>query len=277
VLDQFWFDADNGTVALMEAVQEMYERAADSYAALRAGLLVNGSGPLLSRLQLRDARVIVDAGTGTGGLLPLLRAAAPDATIVGLDLTAAMLGHAQREQAHLAQADLAHPPLRPASVDVLVSAFVLFHLTDPPAAVRELAAALRPGGSFAVATWTKDEPWAAKSMFSAELDAAGAPPVSSSRVGAAFTETPEALAALAESAGLRVLKTEVAPLGAPPIDAGDLVAEWAGIGSTGARFAELDAAGRQRVLANATEKLAALSEADRRDPHVVIRLWAVKG
>ncbi|HEY4459127.1 MAG TPA: methyltransferase domain-containing protein [Pseudonocardiaceae bacterium] len=260
----------------MEAVQEMYERAADSYAALRAGLLVNGSGPLLSRLQLHDARVIVDAGTGTGGLLPLLRAAAPDATIVGLDLTTAMLRHARAERADLVQADLAHPPLRPGSVDVLVSAFVLFHLADPPAAVRELAAALRPGGSFAVATWTKDEPWVAKSLFSAELDAAGAPPVSSSRVGAAHTETPEALTALAESAGLRVLETEVAPLGAAPIDAGDLVAEWAGIGSTGARFAELDAAARQRVLTNATEKIAALSEADRRDPHVVIRLWATK-
>jgi ubiquinone/menaquinone biosynthesis C-methylase UbiE len=276
VLDQFWFDVHNGTVAVMEAVQEMYERAADSYAALRAGLLVNGSGPLLSRLQLRDARVIVDAGTGTGGLLPLLSAAAPEATIVGLDLTAAMLGHARGQDVRLVQADLAHVPLRPGSVDVLVSAFVLFHLTDPPAAVRQLAAALRPGGSFAAATWTKDQPWAAKAVFSAELDAAGAPAVTSSRVGAAHTDTPEALRTLAESAGLRVLDTEVAPLNAPPIDAADLVAEWAGIGSTGARFAELDAAARQRVLANATEKVAALSEADRSDPHVVIRLWATK-
>lgn len=254
----------------------MYERGADRYAALRAGLLVHGSGPLLSRLPLRDARVIVDAGTGTGGLLPLLRAAAPDATIVGLDLTAAMLGHARRNQAQLVQADLAHPPLRPASVDVLVSAFVLFHLADPPAAVRELAAAVRPGGSLAVATWTTEVPWAAKAVFSAELDAADAPSVSSSRVGAAYTETPEALTALAESAGLRVLASEVAPLGAPPIDTDALVAEWAGLGSTGTRFAALDAATRARVLANATEKIAALPEADRQDPHVVIRLWAAK-
>jgi ubiquinone/menaquinone biosynthesis C-methylase UbiE len=260
----------------MEAVQEMYERAADSYAALRAGLLVNGSGPLLSRLQLRDARVIVDAGTGTGGLLPLLRAAAPDATLVGLDLTAAMLGHARRELAQLVQADLAHPPLRPGSVDVLVSAFVLFHLVDPPAAVRELATALRPGGSFAVATWATDQPWTAKAAFSAELDTAGAPSVASSRVGAAYTETPQALTASVESAGLRVLQTEVAPLGAAPIGAADLVAEWAAVGSTGERFAALDAAARGRVLANATEKIAALSEADRLDPHVVIRLWATK-
>ena len=260
----------------MEAVQEMYERGAASYAALRAGLLTHGSGPLLSRLQLRDARVIVDAGTGTGGLLPLLRAAAPDATIVGLDLTAGMLEHARSADVRLAQADLAHPPLRPASVDVLVSAFVLFHLTDPPSAVRQLAAALRPGGSFAVATWATDEPWAAKAVFSAELDAAGAPTVTSSRVGAAYTETPAALTALAESAGLRVLDTEVAPLGAPPVDAADLVAEWAALGSTAARFAELDRSAKQRVLDNAIEKVGALSEADRLDPHVVIRLWATK-
>jgi trans-aconitate methyltransferase len=260
----------------MDSVREMYERSADSYAALRAGLLVNGSSPLLARLPLGEARVVVDAGTGTGGLLPLLRAAAPTATIVGLDLTAAMLAHARRDKVQLVQADLAHPPLLAGSVDVLVSAFVLFHLTDQPAAVRQLAAALRPGGSFAAATWTKDEPWPAKAVFSTELDAAGAPTVPSSRVGAAYTETAEALAGLAESAGLRVLDTEVAPVGGPAIDAADLVAEWMSIGSTAARFDGLDADGQRRVVAEATRKVGALSEADRRDPHVVIRLWASK-
>ena len=260
----------------MDAVREMYERAADSYAALRAGLLVAGSAPLLARLPLGEARVVVDAGTGTGALLPLLRAAAPGATIVGLDLTEAMLRHARQDGAWLAQADLAHPPLLPASVDVLVSAFVLFHLADPPAAARQLAAALRPGGMFAAATWTKDQPWAARAVFAAELDAAGAPAVTSSRVGAAYTETPEALAALAESAGLRVLDTEVAPLGGPAIGAAELVAEWTSLGSTAARFVQLDAAAREKVVAEATGKIADLSEEDRRDPHVVIRLWASK-
>ena len=260
----------------MEAVREMYERGADRYASLRAGLLVTGSGPLLSRLPLDRARVVVDAGTGTGALLPLLGAAAPDATIVGLDLTTAMLGHATRHRARLVQADLAHPPLLPNSVDVLVSAFVLFHLADPPAAVRQLAAALRPGGAFAAATWAKDEYWPAKVVFSAELDAAGAPTVTSSRYGAEHTETPEALAELAESAGLRVTGIEVAPLGGPAIDAADLIAEWTSLGSTAARFAGLDGATRERVVAEGTAKVAALSEEDRRDPHVVIRLWAVK-
>jgi SAM-dependent methyltransferase len=260
----------------MDSVREIYERAADSYAVLRAGLLVNGSSPLLARLPLGEARVVVDAGTGTGGLLPLLRAAAPAATIVGLDLTAGMLGHARQDLARLVQADLAHPPLLPNSIDVLVSAFVLFHLADPPAAVAQLATALRPGGHFAAATWTKDEPWPAKAVFAAELDAAGAPNVTSSRVGAAYTETPEALTALAESAGLRVLDTEVAPLGGPAIDAADLVAEWMSIGSTAERFAGLDTQGQRQVIAEATRKVRALSEADRRDPHVVIRLWATK-
>ena len=260
----------------MDAVQEMYERAAERYAALRAGLLVNGSGPLLARLPLAQARVVVDAGTGTGGLLPLLRAAAPDATIVAMDLTAGMLGHARRDTARLVQADLAHPPLRAGSVDVLVSAFVLFHLADPPAALRELVAALRPGGAVGIATWTKDQPWPAKAVFSAELDAAGAPVVTSSRVGAVYTETPEALAGLAESAGLRVLDTEVAPLGGPPIATRDLVSEWTAIGSTSERFAALAQDAQRHVVAEATRRIGELSEADRQDPHVVIRLWAGK-
>ncbi len=260
----------------MEAVRQMYERGADRYATLRAGLLVTGSEPLLSRLPLGQARVVVDAGTGTGALLPLLGVAAPNATIVGLDLTMEMLGHATRHGARLVLADLAHPPLLPSSVDVLLSAFVLFHLADPPAAMRQLAAALRPGGAFAAATWAKDEYWPAKAVFSAELDAAGAPTVTSSRYGAEHTETPEALVALVESAGLRVTGIEVAPLGGPAIDAADLIAEWTSLGSTAARFAALDATTRRRVAADATEKVAALSEEDRRDPHVVIRLWAAK-
>jgi SAM-dependent methyltransferase len=271
----------------------MYERAADSYAANRAAHLVPAASVLLTRLPLARARVVVDAGTGTGALIPRLRAAAPMATVIGLDLAAAMLGHAAKAKAVdsttdgrtdgaevgrvlFAQADLAHPPLAPECADVLVSAFVLFHLADPPAAVRALAGALRPGGMFAAATWARDPFWAAKAVLVAELDAAGAPLVTSTRFGAAFTESRQALADLVESAGLRVLDTEVAPLGGPIVDPADLVGGWTAFGSAAARFAALDRATQLRVRANAIARIGALPAEDRRDPHEVIRIWAVK-
>jgi trans-aconitate methyltransferase len=257
----------------------MYERGADSYAANRAAHLVSGSSGLLARLPLAEARVVIDAGTGTGGLIPRLRDAAPQATIVGLDLAAAMLGHAadaQPDRAFFAQADLAHPPLRPGGADVVVCAFVLFHLADPPAAVRALGRALRPGGMFAAATWAPDPFWAAKAAFAAELDAAGAPMVASTRYGAAFTETPEALTGMVESAGLRVMATEVTPLGGSVAEARQLVGQWTALGSASARFAALDRETQAGVRARAIARISALSEEDRRDPHEVIRIWATQ-
>ncbi len=267
----------------------MYERAADGYAATRAAHLVPGSTGLLARLPLERARVVVDAGTGTGALIPGLRAAAPTAAILGFDLAGAMLDHASNvsmngqgtgkadiEPTFLVQADLAHPPLRPGSVDVMVCAFVLFHLADPPAALRALAGALRPGGMFAAATWGLDPFWAAKAAFVAELDAAGAPLATSTRYGAAFTKTPEALAELVSSAGLRVVDTEVTALSGPIAEPVDLVEEWTTLGSAAARFAALDARTRIRVRSNVIARVSALPEEDRRDPHEVIRVWAVK-
>lgn len=98
---------------------------------------------------------VLDAGCGTGRALEPLRAAVgPDGTVLGFDLTPAMI--AQAAQAGrggaglLAVADAARVPLRDAALDAVFAAGLLTHLPDPAAGLREFARVVRAGGRLAV-------------------------------------------------------------------------------------------------------------------------------
>jgi len=107
----------------------------------------------ISELGLRPGQFVLDAGCGTGRALPLLRAAVgPDGTVLGLDLTPEMLRQAtaHRSEAHLVNADVGRLPLRDGVLDAVFGAGLISHLPDPPANLRELARATRPGGLLAL-------------------------------------------------------------------------------------------------------------------------------
>jgi SAM-dependent methyltransferase len=91
--------------------------------------------------------VALDAGCGMGRWLHF--AAAEGAQIVGMDVSAAVDVAAQREgtRADFVQGDLRCPPLRSDSFDLVYSLGVVHHVDDPAAAVRSLAALVRPGGT----------------------------------------------------------------------------------------------------------------------------------
>ena len=99
---------------------------------------------------------VVDAGCGTGTLSAYL---AVDADVVSVDLSAASLAVLRSRPGALApvQADVTRLPLRPESVDAVVSNVVLPHLPDELVArvLDELHAVLRPGGTlvFSVFNW----------------------------------------------------------------------------------------------------------------------------
>ncbi|MDW8067736.1 MAG: methyltransferase domain-containing protein [Anaerolineae bacterium] len=100
------------------------------------------------REHLRDARAVLEIGTGTGALIPIIREIAPAALIVSVDLAYSMLWQARRRcpNAWLAQADAHRPPFPAGAFDRVVCHNVFPHFRDKPAALAELARVLRPGG-----------------------------------------------------------------------------------------------------------------------------------
>ncbi|MGW8887533.1 class I SAM-dependent methyltransferase [Streptomyces sp. NPDC055749] len=102
-------------------------------------------------LGLRRGDAVLDAGCGTGRALAALReAVGPGGTVLGADLTPAMLDTAVRagrdRSGALLLADVAQLPLRDRSLDAVFAAGLISHLAQPGPGLRELARVVRPGG-----------------------------------------------------------------------------------------------------------------------------------
>src|SRR5262249_20261895 len=94
----------------------------------------------LAALAPRPGESIVDIGCGGGEtVLGLAEAVAPGGTVVGVDLSAAVLAFARRaakgrERVRLVQADAEVYPFEPASFDAAFSRFGVMFFADPSAA-----------------------------------------------------------------------------------------------------------------------------------------------
>ena len=108
---------------------------------------------------LPDGGVAVDVGCGTGTFAIALAARRPDATVIGVDGDAEILGLAREKQGAervdwregLAQG----LPLEDGSADVLTTSLVLHHLLpgEKRDALAEAARVLKPGGRLHVGDW----------------------------------------------------------------------------------------------------------------------------
>jgi SAM-dependent methyltransferase len=111
---------------------------------------------------------LLDIGYGSGYLLRTARAHG----FQGYGVETSRTRAAELESmfgAHLAVAHLGHDPLPWGSFDAIVMTHVLEHLGDPPAALRQIAQALNPGGVLYVAV-PDNESWQFR-IFGKEWDA----------------------------------------------------------------------------------------------------------
>jgi SAM-dependent methyltransferase len=113
----------------------------------------------LDALAPRPGENVLDVGCGGGETaLDLARAVAPGGTVVGIDLSAAVLAFARRaaegcKRVRFVQADAQAFPFQPASFDAAFSRFGVMFFADPTAAFINIRRSLRPNGRLAFVCW----------------------------------------------------------------------------------------------------------------------------
>ncbi|MEI8218195.1 MAG: class I SAM-dependent methyltransferase, partial [Elusimicrobiota bacterium] len=110
---------------------------------------------LLPLFKLKKNQSVLDVGTGTGTLLPYLRAmTGKRASIVGLDFSPGMLERAREQYARpftFVCAPAHDMPFSTASFDAVVSLDVFPHFQDKLAALNECRRVLKDGGKLIIA------------------------------------------------------------------------------------------------------------------------------
>jgi SAM-dependent methyltransferase len=135
--------AESGDVNWSDELESLHEEASRTHF-----MDVWTRQAILARVgDLSPTAIVVDLGCSTGYLLEDLRAAQPQATLIGVDLVAAGLrkAHAATPSARLLQVDACDLPIADGSVDVVVSANLLEHVHDDQRALAEIRRVLRPG------------------------------------------------------------------------------------------------------------------------------------
>jgi ubiquinone/menaquinone biosynthesis C-methylase UbiE len=154
---------------------ERYSQRAEAYDQLWSPVIRPVGERLINQLSLGAVRSIIDVGTGAGALLPAIRRAAPNATILGVDRSDGMLRIArEKHTGSLALMDVQKLALPANRFDAAVVAFVLFHVPNPERCLREVNRVLKPGGTVGTVTWGAERIPTAHAVWDEELEAAGA-------------------------------------------------------------------------------------------------------
>jgi SAM-dependent methyltransferase len=242
---------------LTAAIRGNYAAVATAYDGKWADTLAVHARAVTDRLDLADARRVAELGCGPGRLLGHLERLAPQARVIGADLTEAMLRRAPARFGRVV-GDAQALPFAADSLDAVVMPFVLFHLPDLPSALSEVRRALAPGGSFAAVTWSGHDPHPAYEVWVRVIDRYGAPPDPTPQMPSnAVTSDPANLEAALRVAGFDEVDITVERFEHRPT-AEEFLAHSRVIGAMARRLALLPNDVRTKCLADAGQELAKL-------------------
>jgi SAM-dependent methyltransferase len=238
-------------------VAASYDLGVEAYATVWGPVIQPPARSVVDALGLEPGSRVLDIGTGTGALVPAMRRAAAGVTVVGLDPAREMLRAARKTTMLSAvQGDAESLPLRDASFDAALLAFVLFHLSDPSLAMVEVARVLSPDGRVGTVTWIRDDTIKAGEEWDATLREAGVPPLAPRRVDIGL-DSADGIDALLAGSGLRVSRIWTETLRRE----WDRSTYWklvTGSGVNRVRLQQLEPAARNDVLELARKRLDAL-------------------
>jgi ubiquinone/menaquinone biosynthesis C-methylase UbiE len=137
----------------MSDTREYFDKVADQWDTMRRQFFGEGvRRAAIAAADVKPGMVVADVGTGTGFLAEA--AVNAGASVIGIDISDGMLSQVTSRLAGRAfearQGDTAALPLADGEADAVVGNMVLHHAEDPPAAIREMARALKPGGRLVI-------------------------------------------------------------------------------------------------------------------------------
>jgi SAM-dependent methyltransferase len=134
------------------AHQRLYfNRLAEIFDVPQAEEVMDRLRQIVASADLHPGETVLDVGTGTGVLIPLIQSYRPS-LVLACDLAERMLARVRQRYPHVPafQCDIVRSPVKAASLDVIFMNAMFGNLADKRAACSNAAQALRPGGRLIV-------------------------------------------------------------------------------------------------------------------------------